>query len=332
MTGRSVSAQPPAPSALHAIGRFLARPVVGSVVVLAVFVAFFAAMNPRFIAPGNLSIILQQTVVIGTLAIGQTLVILTAGIDLANGAIAVLGTIVAGKLVASGANPLLSLVVAIGCCTAAGLAAGLLISRLKLPPFIVTLGLLGILTAATRIISEGGAFPVTDPLLGWTGTSLRLGGAAVTYGVVIMLVAYVAVWYLMTQTAWGRQVYAIGNNPEAARLVGIPVSRRLLAVYVLAALLYGLAAWLALGRIPNADPNAMQTANLDSITAVVIGGTSLFGGRGSLWGTLCGALIVGVLRNGLTLMGIDPLWQDLVTGVLVIAAVAVDQFSRWRRQ
>lgn len=332
MTGRSVSAPPPAPSALRGIGHFLARPVIGSVVVLAVFVAFFAAMNPRFIAPGNLSIILQQTVVIGTLAIGQTLVILTAGIDLANGAIAVLGTIVAGKLVASGANPALSLVLAIGCCTAAGLAAGLLIARLRLPPFIVTLGLLGILTAATRIISEGGAFPVTDPLLGWTGTAVRVGGAAVTYGVVIMLVAYLAVWYLMTQTAWGRQVYAIGNNPEAARLVGIPVSRRLVAVYVLAALLYGLAAWLALGRIPNADPNAMQTANLDSITAVVIGGTSLFGGRGSLWGTLCGALIVGVLRNGLTLMGIDPLWQDLVTGVLVIAAVAVDQFSRWRRQ
>jgi fructose transport system permease protein len=146
-----------------------------------------------------------------------------------------------------------------------------------------------------------------------------------------MLGLYAVVWYMLTQTAWGQHIYAIGNSPEAARLVGIPVRRRILSVYLFAAFLYGIGAWLALGRIPNADPNAMQNANLDSITAVVIGGTSLFGGRGSLIGTLIGVLIVGVLRNGLTLIGIDPLWQDLVTGVLVITAVALDQLSRWRR-
>jgi fructose transport system permease protein len=126
------------------------------------------------------------------------------------------------------------------------------------------------------------------------------------------------------------QGYACGNSREAARLVGIAVRARLLSVYTFAAILYGIAAWLALGRIPNADPNALQSGNLDSITAVVIGGTSLFGGRGSIWGTLIGTLIVSVLRNGLTLSGIDPLWQDLVTGVLVIGAVAVDQLSRQR--
>ena len=136
----------------------------------------------------------------------------------------------------------------------------------------------------------------------------------------------------MTQTAWGRHVYAIGNNRLAARLVGIPVQNRLLSVYVFAAFLYGIGAWLALGRIPNADPNSLQNANLDSITAVVIGGTSLFGGRGSIWGTLVGTLIVSVLRNGLTLSGFDPLWQDLVTGVLVISAVAVDQISRGKQR
>jgi fructose transport system permease protein len=125
-------------------------------------------------------------------------------------------------------------------------------------------------------------------------------------------------------------VYAVGNDAEAARLVGIRVNRVLLSVYTVAGLLYGITAWLQIGRAGSASPNALTEANLESITAVVIGGTSLFGGRGSIWGTIVGTLIVSVLRNGLTLSGFDPLWQDLVTGVLVISAVAVDQISRGR--
>jgi fructose transport system permease protein len=323
---------PSSATPLRIVGRALTAPTVGSLVVLLGFCTFFALTTDTFLAAGNLSLVVQQSVIIGTLAIGQTLVILTAGIDLANGAIAVLGTIVAARLVEAGYPALPSLALAILLCTSAGLAAGLLVSRLRLPPFIVTLGLLGIVTAAARLISEGSSYPVTDEILGFTGNAFRVGGAAVTYGMIVMILLYALVWYMLTQTAWGQQVYAIGNNPEGARLVGIPVGRRILSVYVLAAFLYGLAAWLSLGRIPNADPNALQSANLDSITAVVIGGTSLFGGRGSLIGTLVGTLIVAVLRNGLTLMGIDPLWQDLVTGVLVIVAVALDQASRWRRQ
>ncbi|MEZ2128130.1 MULTISPECIES: ABC transporter permease [unclassified Sinorhizobium] len=310
--------------------RILGPPSVGPFLVLIGFCVVFALTNPRFLATQNISIILQQTIIVGTLAIGQTLVILTAGIDLAVGAICVLGTIVAGKLVNLGYDPVLSMSFAILLCTLSGLAAGGLISGLRLPPFIVTLGILGILTAALRLISQGGAFAVRDPFLAWTGNTIRLSGFVLTYGVLIMLALYAIVWYFLNQTKWGRHVYAIGNNPEASRLVGIPVRRHLLSVYLLAGFIYGIAAWLALGRIPNADPNAMQTANLDSITAVVIGGTSLFGGRGGLIGTLIGALIVGVLRNGLTLAGIDPLWQDLVTGILVIIAVALDQLSRRR--
>jgi len=269
---------------------------------------------------------------VGTLAIGQTMIILTAGVDLANGGIAVLGTILAGRLVAEQQNPVLSLLFALFICTSFGFIAGSLVSRLMLPPFIVTLGLLGIVTAITRLTAQGGAFPVTDDLLSWTGNAFAVGDTSITYGMIVMFGLYVLVWYLLTQTAWGRHVYAIGNNREAARLVGIPVQARLLSVYTFAGLLYGIGAWLALGRIPNADPNALQNANLDSITAVVIGGTSLFGGRGSLWGTLIGTLIVSVLRNGLTLTGIDPLWQDLVTGILVISAVALDQISRRKQR
>jgi fructose transport system permease protein len=312
------------------LGRAMAIPAVGPLGVLVVFCVIFSLSTHTFLAVGNLSLIIQQSVIVGTLAIGQTMIILTGGIDLANGAIAVMGTIVAGRLVNDANNPALCLLLAIFLCTIVGLIAGLLVSRLSLPPFIVTLGLLGIVTAATRLIAQGGAFPVTDDLLGWTGNSFLMDGSGVTYGMLIMFGLYSLVWYLLTQTAWGRHIYAIGNNRVAARLVGIPVPNRLLSVYVFAAFLYGIGAWLALGRIPNADPNALQNANLDCITAVVIGGTSLFGGRGSIWGTIVGTLIVSVLRNGLTLSGFDPLWQDLVTGVLVISAVAVDQISRGR--
>jgi fructose transport system permease protein len=314
------------------LGRAIATPAVGPLVVLVVFGAIFSLSTHTFLAVGNLSLVIQQSVIVGTLAIGQTMIILTGGIDLANGAVAVLGTIVAGRLVNDAHNPVLCLLLAIFLCTCVGLGSGLLVSRLMLPPFIVTLGLLGIVTAATRLIAQGGSFPVTDELLGWTGNSLFVDGSGVTYGMAIMFALYALVWYMLTQTAWGRHVYAIGNNRLAARLVGIPVQNRLLSVYVFAAFIYGIGAWLALGRIPNADPNALQSANLDSITAVVIGGTSLFGGRGSIWGTLVGTLIVSVLRNGLTLSGFDPLWQDLVTGVLVISAVAVDQISRGKQR
>jgi fructose transport system permease protein len=314
------------------IGRAIATPPVGPLLVLLVFCAIFSVATHTFLAVGNLSLVIQQSVIVGTLAVGQTIIILTGGIDLANGAIAVLGTIVAGRMVNDANNPALCLLLAIFLCTLVGVIAGLLVSRLMLPPFIVTLGLLGIVTAATRLIAQGGAFPVTDDLLDWTGNNFLFDGSGITYGMLIMFGLYALIWYMLTQTAWGRHIYAIGNNRVAARLVGIPVQNRLLSVYVFAAFIYGIGAWLALGRIPNADPNALQTANLDSITAVVIGGTSLFGGRGSIWGTLIGTLIVSVLRNGLTLSGFDPLWQDLVTGVLVISAVAVDQMARGKQR
>ena len=317
---------------IDGFGRLVTTPTFGPLIVLIAFCAVFSLTTRTFWAAGNLSLVVQQSVIVGTLAIGQTMIILTAGIDLANGGIAVLGTIIAGRLVAQEQNPALSLLFALVLCTCFGLTAGLLVSRLMLPPFIVTLGLLGIITAITRLVAQGGAFPVTDDLLSWTGNAFAVGDTSITYGMIIMFCLYLLVWYLLTQTAWGRHIYAIGNNREAARLVGIPVQARLLSVYTFAGLLYGIGAWLALGRIPNADPNALQNANLDSITAVVIGGTSLFGGRGSLWGTLIGTLIVAVLRNGLTLTGIDPLWQDLVTGILVISAVALDQMSRRRQR
>jgi fructose transport system permease protein len=143
-----------------------------------------------------------------------------------------------------------------------------------------------------------------------------------------MIALYAVVAFALSQTAWGRHVYAVGDDPDAARLAGIAVSRVLLSVYITAGVTFALAGWILIGRINAASPNAGADANLDSITAVVIGGTSLFGGRGAVWGSLLGALIVGVFRNGLSLAGLDVLYQTLAVGVLVIVAVSLDQWIR----
>jgi fructose transport system permease protein len=205
---------------------------------------------------------------------------------------------------------------------------GLLVTLVKLPPFIVTLGTLNIAFAITQLYSRSQT--VTDLPASMTalGGTFRVGDTSVVYGAVLMLLLYAAAWFTLRETATGRHVYAIGNNPEAARLTGIATDRVLLGVYVLAGALYGIAALLSVARTGVGDPQAGQTENLDAITAVVLGGTSLFGGRGVVLGSLVGALIVGVFRNGLTLMGVSSVYQILVTGVLVILAVTADQLSR----
>jgi fructose transport system permease protein len=165
-------------------------------------------------------------------------------------------------------------------------------------------------------------------LLLWTGKTVDLGDTKITYGSLMMLVLFGVFWWVLKNTAWGRHVYAVGDDAEAARLAGVRTNRVLLSVYLVGGFICAVAAWMLIGRIASASPQAGGTANLDSITAVVIGGTSLFGGRGMVVGTLFGAMIVGVLRNGLTLSGTDVLWQDFAVGVMVIAAVAVDQWIR----
>jgi fructose transport system permease protein len=337
MTSAATAAErPPSPppdrstERREALGRALRTPVLGPLAALVVAIVVFTATTDTFATPGNASLVMQQSIVVGTLALGQTLVILTAGIDLANGAIAVLGTIVMAKHVFDGGDPLVALVLGLAVTVVLGTVSGLLVTRLGLPPFIVTLGMLTVVYAAARLYSESRSYPVTQGLLRFWGQGTLVGGVRITWGTFLLLGVFAVFWFALTQTSWGRHVYAVGNAPEAARLTGIKVTRTVLSVYVAAGALYGLAAWQALGRIPNADPNAYQTANLDSITAVVIGGTSLFGGRGSVVGTLIGTLIVGVLRSGLTQAGIDNLYQDVATGILVIVAVSLDQLSRRR--
>jgi fructose transport system permease protein len=309
----------------------LSTSTVGPLAALLLACAFFSARTDTFLTGGNLSLIIQQVMVVGTLAIGQTLIILTAGIDLSNGAIMAFGTIVMTKLAVDGTvPPLIAIALGILVCAAFGLANGLLVTKISLPPFIVTLGMLNVAFALTHIYSNDETITGLPSTLTALGNTFALGGPDVTYGSVVTIALFLLFAYVLGNTAWGKHVHATGNNPDAARLTGIPTRRVLLSVYALAGVVYGIAALLLIARTAVGDPKAGQTDNLDSITAVVLGGTSLFGGRGFVIGTLIGALIVGVIRNGLQLMGVQSTYQILITGILVILAVTVDQISRRR--
>jgi len=302
--------------------------VLGSLAALLAACLFFATQSDRFLSGQNFSLILQQVMVVGVIAIGQTLIILTAGIDLSCGMAMALGSVVITKFaVDHGMHPGLAVLCGVGVCVLIGYINGALVTAIKLPPFIVTLGTMNIAFAVTQIYSQAQTVTGLPASLTFFGNTFRLGQTSITYGTVLMLALYVLTFLFLRETAPGRHLYAVGNNPEAARLTGIPTSRVLLTVYMVAGLFYGIAALLSVARMGVGDPNAGQTDNLDSITAVVLGGTSLFGGRGSMAGTLVGVLIVGVFRNGLTLMGVPSVVQILVTGVLVILAVATDQLT-----
>jgi fructose transport system permease protein len=313
--------------------RVLTAPTMAPLIALVLVMAFFSVKSENFLHAQNLSLVLQQVMVVGVLAIGQTLVILTAGIDLSVGTVMAFGQVVMTKMaVANGVPPLAAIALGILACVAFGALNGGLVAGVKLPPFIVTLGTFNIAFALTHVYSDDLTFTGLPSELLFFGRTFHFLGADVTYGVVFMLALYALTWYGLTQTAAGRHVYAVGGSPQAARLTGINVSRVLFSVYTITGLMCGLAAMLLVSRTELGDPNAGQTTeNLDSITAVVLGGTSLFGGRGSIIGTLIGAIVVGVFRNGLTLIGVQVIYQYLVTGILVILAVSVDQLVRRRR-
>lgn len=304
---------------------------LGPFIALLLACVFFSTQSDRFLSGQNFSLILQQVMVVGVLAIGQTLIILTAGIDLSCGMLMALSSIVMTKFAIDfGLAPVLAICAGLLAAMALGWVNGALITYIKLPPFIVTLGTLNIAFAITQIYSEAQTVVGLPEAMLFLGNTFKIGDTAVTYGTVLMLGMYLVAWVILRETAAGRHLYAVGNNPEAARLMGISTRGVLLTVYTLAGFIYGIAALLLVARTGVGDPQAGQTDNLDTITAVVLGGTSLFGGRGIILGSLIGALIVGVFRNGLTLMGVASVYQILITGILVILAVSTDRLSRRR--
>ncbi|MQQ09844.1 ABC transporter permease [Epibacterium sp. SM1979] len=308
--------------------------LVPVIVLMLSLVVFGLIAGGKFFSAFNLSLILQQVSIIGILAAAQSLIIITAGIDLSVAAIMVLMSVVMGNLaVFMGVPTVLALFVGMAGGVGAGLMNGWFITRIKLPPFITTLGTWSIFYALLLWLSgaqsiRGQDIDTNAPFLKFFGESFNIGGARITLSAILMILVFLALWYMLNKTAWGRHVYAIGDDKEAAELSGIRTDRTLLSVYGLAGFICALGGWASIGRVGSISPQSFYEGNLDSITAVVIGGISLFGGRGSIMGALFGALIVGVFRSGLRLSGVDVLWQVFAIGWLIIIAVAIDQWIR----
>ncbi|TIX82287.1 MAG: ABC transporter permease, partial [Mesorhizobium sp.] len=324
-------------SIVKRIQHFLhSTPAAVPLIVLVLSIAVFGAtIGGRFFSSYTLTLILQQIAIVGILGAAQTLVILTAGIDLSIGVIMVISAVIMGNCaVTYGLPTLLAVVIGLGAGAACGLLNGLLVAYMKLPPFIVTLGTWNIVMATNFIYSANETIRDADvdvqaPLLHLFGLNFKIGTAVLTFGVIAMVVLVLILWYVLNHTAWGRHVYAVGDDPEAAKLSGIQTKKVLISVYTLAGLIAAFAAWVSIGRNGSISPSAAVTDyNLQAITATVIGGISLFGGRGSILGTLFGAMIVGVVSMGLNMLGADPQWKVLLTGVLIIGAVAIDQWIR----
>lgn len=310
-------------------------PWLSSAVVLIISVITFSFFNENFMTPNNLSLILQQVAIIGAVAAGQTIIIMTAGIDLSCGAIAIFASMVMAKTsFVNGWPAWASFTLGIIVGTGAGAFNGYLVTKVRLPPFIVTLGTLNIFLALTLFYATGRTImdQELDPFYLKLGYLINIGAFKVTTGVLVMLLMYALLAFALRYTGWGRHVYAVGDDIEAARLAGIQVNRVLLSVYMTAGFIFSVTAWIVIGRVAAASPNTGSTLNMDSITAVVIGGTSLFGGRGAVFGSLLGAVIVGVFRNGLSLAGVDLYYQTFAVGVLIIVAVSVDQWIRRARK
>ncbi len=324
------------PGIIQSVQHWLHRtPAAIPLLVLIISIAIFGlVLGQKFFSPFALTLILQQVAIVGIVGAAQALVILTAGIDLSVGAIMVLSSVVMGQFTFRYGLPAeLAVICGLAVGTCCGAINGLLVAWIRLPPFIVTLGMWQIVLASNFLYSANETIRSQDiakqaPLLQFFGEKIKIGGAVFTYAVILMVVLTVVLSYVLKHTAWGRHVYAVGDDPEAAELSGVRVKRVLVSVYALAGFICALAGWALIGRIGSVSPTAGQFANIESITAVVIGGISLFGGRGAIAGMLFGALIVGVFSLGLRLVGSDPQWTYLLIGVLIIFAVAIDQWIR----
>ena len=285
--------------------------------------------TPYFATTANLANVAEQSAVVGVIAIGMTCVILTGGIDLSVGSLVALAGVVIGSALQRGAPVLVAVLLGALSGIAAGALNGLMVTRGKLPPFIATLGMMSVARGAALLISDGrpiSGFPDTLRVL---ATGRPLGVPA---PVLLMLVLYAMTHVMLTRTVLGRYLYAIGGNEEASEMAGIHVHRYKTIAYILSGLSAAVCAVLLVARLDSAQPIAGMGYELDAIAAVVIGGTSLLGGSGSVIGTLIGALIMSVLRNGLNLLGVSSYLQQVAIGVVIVAAVLIDMALRRRVQ
>ncbi len=303
-----------------------ARHLVADYGIFVAFVALCAVLalaEPSFMTWGNWVNILRQTSINGILAIGMTCVILAKGIDLSVGSLLSVSGIVAASFVTSGSsnNLLLAVFAGLGVGLGLGMVNGLLVARLALPSFVVTLGMLSVARGLTFIFNDGMPIANLSPAFRTIGQGVVLG---VPVPVLILAATFAVFWFVLKYTTFGRYVYAVGGNEKSARTSGIKTRWITFSVYAISGLLAGLAGIILAARTTSALPQAGVAYELDAIAAVVIGGTSLTGGVGSLTGTLIGALIIGVINNGLDLLGVSSYFQQVIKGVIIVAAVLLD--------
>ena len=321
---------------------FLAR--FAPLIFLIVLMAAFAIGEPRFLTPLNLFNILRQVSIYGLLAVGMTFVILTAGIDLSIGSLVAFAGLVAAAVSKGGLSNrfnvgagqeaasygwYLAALAAIAVGLAGGFLQGFAITRLKVPPFVVTLGGMSAFRGAALLFAAGGPVSGFQSSFTWWGQG-KIGPVPVP--VIIFLLAALIAHIVLRYTRYGRQVYAVGGNPEAARLSGLNVNRIIMSVYVIMGFFAGLGSFVLAARLNSAEAVAGTGYELTVIASVVIGGTSLFGGAGTIFGTVIGSILIGVLLNGLVLMNVSSYIQQIIIGVIIVLAVAFDTFAKSRRR
>ncbi len=302
---------------------FARAPQLGAWIGLVVLMVVLTVLTPDFLSVANLTNVLQQAVETSLLALGMTFVILTAGIDLSVAASAALSATVFGMMSITWSLPSpVAVLGGLAAGAACGLVNGLLITLLRIPPFIATLGTLNLFRGIAYQATSGVPLSGLPPEITAFGTA-KISVIPVT--VIIAAIAYAICWFVLKSTKLGAYAYTIGGNARAARYVGIPVKRYLVGIYIIAGVCAALAGMILSARVQSVQPTMLTGAELDAVAAVVVGGTSLFGGRGSVIGTVAGALVLSSIRNGLNLMAVSPFVQMMVIGVVVILAVGLDR-------
>ncbi len=316
----------PKSSAMNTLGNIWRKG--GVLIAFTVLSGVFAVLSPRFLTIDNWLNVLLQTSTIGIVAIGMTFVIVTAGIDLSVGSTVALSGMVAAVAMRAGSPGLIGILVALTVGGLVGLFNGFSITKLGVTPFIATLATLAMGRGLTLAVSNGQtifSFPDSYNYLG----EGEIAGIPVP--VIVLLLAFIVAHFVLSRTVFGHGVYAVGGNREAARLAGIHTGRTELLVYVIGGVLCGLSGIILMGRLDAALPTSATGLELNAIAAVVIGGASLFGGKGTMFGTLLGALTIGVLANGLNLLNVSPFWTQFIQGAVIFVAVLSDSLSQRKK-
>ena len=311
------------------IGRRIGREYKTELSMLVIFIVFFAVMSfasPYFLTPSNIMNVMSQVSSTSMLAIGMTIVIITSGIDLSVGSILGLSGMIGGMVLMNTQNVFLGVLVILLVGVLMGLVNGFLIGYLQLPAFIVTLGMMEIGRSLDYVISDANTASKFPEVYSFLGKG-RIGGSFPVYIIFILIMFAIFIW-IMSKTKFGRYLYALGSNMEAARLTGINVKFNVMMAYVISGLMCGFAAWIMTSRLMACDATYGDGNEMDAIAAAVIGGTSMSGGKGTLWGTIIGVLLVGFLRNALNLLGVNPYWQGTAIGAVIVIAVLAEKLSK----